>query len=147
MMAFFGLTQLGYQDTIREHVKEPKTTPISAFRSGTYRDADYRLPKPEQCDFPPSDELPGTRQDPTARYERGPCASQQKLDHNKTAGIMCPKGMLGQLQPLHKDRSFPKLSNGRTPSLSSSPFLSPPYPTLFLEVGPLNTARGSGGVL
>ena len=95
MMAFFGLTQLGYQDTIREHVNEPKTTPISAFRSGTYRDADYRLPKPEQCDFPPSGELPGTRQDPTARYERGPCASQRKLDHNKTAGIMCPKGMQG----------------------------------------------------
>jgi len=86
---------MGYQDTIREHVKEPKTTPISAFRSGSYRDPDYRLPKPDQCDFPPSDELPGARQDPTARYDRGPCASFGKLDHNKTAGIMCPKGMIG----------------------------------------------------
>jgi len=98
-MAFFGLTQLGYQDTIREHVKEPKTTPISAFRSGSYRDAEYRLPKPDQCDYPPSNELPGTRVDPTARYERGHCGSQQKLDHNKTAGIMCPKGM-------HQNNSF-----------------------------------------
>ena len=90
-MAFFGLTAVGYQDTIREHVKEPKTTPISAFRSGSYRDPDYRLPKPDKCDLPPTDELPGARLDPTARYDRGPCASQRKLDHNKTAGIMCPK--------------------------------------------------------
>ena len=101
-MAFFGLTKLGYQDTIREHVQEPKTTPISAFRSGSYRDPDYRLPKPDQCDFPPSDELPGARLDPTARYDRGPCASHQKLDHNKTAGILCPKGMRQPLRPVRR---------------------------------------------
>jgi len=94
-MAFFGLTQLGYQDTIREHVSETKTTPISAFRSGSYRDPNYRLPKPDQCDFPPTDELPGTRQDPTARYNRGPCGSNEKLNRFKIAGVMCPKGMTG----------------------------------------------------
>jgi len=93
-MAFFGLTKLGYQDMIREHVNEQKTTPISAFRSGTYRDPEFRLPKPDQCDLPPSDELPGAREDPTARYYRGPCASHEKLAHNKTAGILCPKGRI-----------------------------------------------------
>jgi len=95
-MAFFGLTKLGYQDTIREHVSEQKTTPISAFRSGSYRDPEFRLPKADQCDFPPSDELPGARQGPTARYDRGPCASFQQLHHNKMAGIMCPKGTISK---------------------------------------------------
>jgi len=93
-MAFFGLTKLGYQDTIREHVSEQKTTPISAFRSGSYRDPEFRLPKPDQCDFPASDELPGAREDPTARYHRGPCASFEQLHHNKMAGILCPKGRM-----------------------------------------------------
>src|SRR6218665_1996676 len=43
-MAFFGLTQLGYQDTIREHVRQPDVTPQYVFRSGLYRDSTFRLP-------------------------------------------------------------------------------------------------------
>lgn len=43
-MAFFGITQLGYQDTIREHVSNPDYTPQYVFRSGIYREPGVRLP-------------------------------------------------------------------------------------------------------
>jgi hypothetical protein len=42
-MAFFGVTRLGYQDTIRENVRQPELTPQHIFRSGLYRDPTYRL--------------------------------------------------------------------------------------------------------
>ena len=37
-MAFFGVTGLGYQDAIRENVRQPEITPQYVFRSGLYRD-------------------------------------------------------------------------------------------------------------
>lgn len=40
-MAFFGLTQVGYQDAIREHVRDPPVTPQYVYRSGLYRDPTY----------------------------------------------------------------------------------------------------------
>lgn len=44
-MAFFGVTHLGYQDTIREHVRDPEHTPQYIYRSGLYRDpSQIRLP-------------------------------------------------------------------------------------------------------
>ncbi len=36
-MAFFGFTQLGYQDAIREHLKDPGFSPQHLYRSGLYR--------------------------------------------------------------------------------------------------------------
>lgn len=42
-MAFFGLTQIGYQDTIRENVREPEVTPQYIFRSGLYRDPTFQI--------------------------------------------------------------------------------------------------------
>ena len=45
-MAFFGITQMGYQDTIREHMHEPPKTPQQTFRSGDYRDPSKRINLP-----------------------------------------------------------------------------------------------------
>ena len=45
-MAFFGLTQLGYQDAIREHMNDPPKTPQATFRSGDYRDPSKRIQLP-----------------------------------------------------------------------------------------------------
>ena len=64
-MAFFGLTQLGYQDAIREHMKQPIHTPQYIFRSGMYRDkSKVNLPPIEQKDkkqasIVPTDQLSG----------------------------------------------------------------------------------------
>jgi len=52
------------------------------------------------------------------------------------SGALCQHEMAGPSNPLS------------SPSFHLSlPFLSPPLPLLLLEVGPSNTARGSGGVL
>jgi len=45
-MALFGLTQLGYQDTMREHLNDPHPTPQHIFRSGLYREPPYRNTQP-----------------------------------------------------------------------------------------------------
>jgi len=47
-MAFFGFTQLGYQDAIREHMIDPVQTPQYVFRSGIYRE-------PSKINLPPID--------------------------------------------------------------------------------------------
>lgn len=65
-MAFFGLTQLGYQDAIREHMRDPPKTPQHTYRSGEYRNASNKvnLPpienkKPAQASVIPTDQLSG----------------------------------------------------------------------------------------
>lgn len=52
-MAFFGITQLGYQDTIREHMNNPPKTPQQTFRSGDYRDPAKRINLPPIDDRKP----------------------------------------------------------------------------------------------
>jgi len=99
-MAFFGLTKLGYQDPIREHVFDPKITPISAFRSGEYRDPNFRLPKTiEKCDTAaaggkehhmPDAATPFTGQ--TVGYNRGSCASHEELMRMRQKHIVNPTG-------------------------------------------------------
>jgi len=54
-MAFFGITHLGYQDPIREHVVDTGKTPQYIFQSGLYREPPYRLPPIKDSIFP----LPG----------------------------------------------------------------------------------------
>jgi hypothetical protein len=92
-MAFFGVTQLGYQDTIREHVRDPKMTPIAAFRSGAYRDPNFRLPQVvEPCQLS-ADEAKQNKyaKDQMAGYNRGPCGSNEELRRLKHKHITSPK--------------------------------------------------------
>lgn len=56
-MAFFGLTQLGYQDTIREHARNADLTPQYIYRSGLYRDPNVKLP-PIKKDLPQASIVP-----------------------------------------------------------------------------------------
>lgn len=63
-MAFFSLTQMGYQDTIREHMNDPPTTPQHIFRSGLHRDKGISLPPIDQnpkkhADIVPNGQLSG----------------------------------------------------------------------------------------
>jgi hypothetical protein len=98
-MAFFGVTKLGYQDTIREHVRNPPVTPISAFRSGQYRDPNFTLPKVDRCGT--SQDLGKTCNKPdavtsfsgqTAAYGHGPCSSNEELQRMKRKYIVNPAG-------------------------------------------------------
>lgn len=98
-MAFFGVTKLGYQDSIREHVRDPPVTPISAFRSGQYRDPNFTLPKIDRRGA--SQDVARSRDTPnavtpftgqTAAYGYGPCSSNEELQRMKHKYIVNPTG-------------------------------------------------------
>jgi hypothetical protein len=99
-MAFFGLTKLGYQDTIREHVRDPSTTPISAFRSGQYRDPNFSISKAEKCGTPPDVAKKYDTPDDassfaaqTVAYGQGPCSSNEELHRMRQKHIRNPAGL------------------------------------------------------
>jgi len=86
-MAFFGLTQLGYQDTIREHVKEPEVTPQYVFRSGLYRNpSQVKLP-PIKKDLPQASIVPI---DQVSGYGAGPTGSYIEHTRQRTKHIRNP---------------------------------------------------------
>ena len=90
-MAFFGLTQLGYQDTIREHVKDPSLTPQHIFRSGLNRQEPKIILPPidpkalPQAPIVPIDQVSG--------YGPGPLGSYGEFTRHRTKHIRNPKGI------------------------------------------------------
>ena len=89
-MAFFGLTQLGYQDTIREHVKDPGLTPQHIFRSGIYRqEPKVRLPPIHKADLPEASIVPI---DQVSGYGAGPVGSHVEFSRQRTKHIRNPNG-------------------------------------------------------
>lgn len=90
-MAFFGLTQLGYQDTIREHVQCPRLTPQEIFRSGMYRDpSKVLLPPIDKKDLPEPSIVPI---DQVSGYGPGPMGSFVERKRMQTKHIRNPKGL------------------------------------------------------
>ena len=89
-MAFFGITQLGYQNTIREHTKEPMITPQHVFHSGMYRDPSWetKLPPIEKSKERPS----VVPVDQVSGYGAGPQGSHTEFTRMKTKNIRGPKG-------------------------------------------------------
>ena len=92
-MSFFGITQLGYQDTIREHVRDPGFSPQHLYRSGEYRNPSaVKLPplkRPEDLPRPsivPTDQVSG--------YGPGPQGSYVELTRMQSKHIRNPKGMV-----------------------------------------------------
>ncbi len=88
-MAFFGLTQLGYQDTIREHVKEPEFSPQNLYRSGEYRDPNAVKLPPIKTDLPQPSIVPI---DQVSGYGPGPQGSYVEYTRQQTKHIRNPKG-------------------------------------------------------
>ena len=89
-MAFFGLTQLGYQDTIREHVRDPGLTPQHIFRSGKYRtEPKIRLPPINKADLPEASIVPI---DQLSGYGPGPLGSHVEFTRLRTKHVRTPKG-------------------------------------------------------
>ena len=90
-MAFFGLTQLGYQDTIRAHVKEPQLSPQYIYRSGMYRDPNkVHLPPIDRRDLPEPSIVPI---DQVSGYGPGPLGSHVEHTRMRTKHIRNPQGM------------------------------------------------------
>ncbi|ELT99845.1 hypothetical protein CAPTEDRAFT_226928 [Capitella teleta] len=89
-MSFFGLTQLGYQDTIREHLKEPELTPQYIYRSGLYRDKSVTLP-PIKKDLPQASIVPI---DQLSGYGPGHRGSHNELVRMQMKHIRNPKASL-----------------------------------------------------
>ena len=88
-MAFFGLSQLGYQDTIREHLNKPGFSPQHLYRTGQYRDPDaVKLPpiKPNlpQASIVPIDQVSG--------YGPGPQGSYVEYTRQRQKHIRNPQG-------------------------------------------------------
>ena len=90
-MAFFNLTQLGYQDTIREHVRHPDFSPQHLYRSGEYRNPDAVKFPPIQnkADLPRPDIVPT---DQISAYGPGAQASHVEFTRQRTKHIRCNKG-------------------------------------------------------
>lgn len=89
-MAFFGITKLGYQNHIREHVRDPVLTPQHVFESCLYRDPKYMLPRLEHrsvVTLPPA----GCA-DRTCRYGEGHGKSYWELMRLQQEFIVNPKG-------------------------------------------------------
>ena len=91
-MAFFGLTQIGYQDTIREHVRHPEFSPQHLYRSGEYRtpeSAKFLPPIKNGISMPliiPTDQL--------SSYGPGAQGSHIEFTRQRTKHIRCHKGTL-----------------------------------------------------
>jgi len=89
-MAFFGLTQLGYQDTIREHLNSPQFSPQHVYRSGLYRN-------PSAVKLPPiktRSELPEPSIvpiDQVSGYGAGPQGSYVEYTRQMTKHIRNPQ--------------------------------------------------------
>jgi len=92
-MAFFGLTHLGYQDAIREHMRDPPKTPQHVFRSGLYRDpAKAKLflpPIVDSADKPRASIVPT---DQLAGYGPGHQGSHVEYTRLRTKHIRNPIG-------------------------------------------------------
>merc|ERR1712121_36129 len=89
-MAFFGLTQLGYQDSIREHVQDPQFSPQNHYRSGIFRDKSVKLPPiKSNADLPEASIVPI---DQVSGYGPGPQGSYEELTRKKTKHIRNPNG-------------------------------------------------------
>lgn len=89
-MTFFGITHLGYQNHIREHVCNPKITPQHVYEAGLYRDPKYLLPRLERITLhtlPPKD-----CDDQTCRYGQGHGNSYYELNRLQEQHIVNPKG-------------------------------------------------------
>jgi hypothetical protein len=71
-MAFFGITQAGYQAPIREHVAEPQYSPQFLFHSGLYRDKSNfdKLPPLKSTEGPTSRPSSNKNSDWSATRER-----------------------------------------------------------------------------
>lgn len=95
-MAFFGLTHLGYQDTIREHVRQPDLTPQYVFRSGLYRDSTFRLPplkgQLEDAERATSATVAGEDRGQTVGYGPGHRGSHKELTRLKEKHATSPQG-------------------------------------------------------
>ena len=96
-MAFFGLTYCGYQDTIYEHVRDTKVTPLNAFRLGLYRDPTFHLPAiGEPRKMSDTEKLaylvPEGVHAQTATYGSGHRNSYVELQRMKKKYIQNPKG-------------------------------------------------------
>ena len=99
-MAFFGLTQLGYQDPIREHTVDPPVHVSHAFRSGLFRDPEFRLPVPDYMRKTWRDTLPpdncyfDPRPDPTCNYGAGHENSLSEYQRLNKKHTLNPKGSI-----------------------------------------------------
>ena len=89
-MAFFGLTQLGYQDTIREHVKDPMLTPQHIYRSGLSRqEPKIILPPIDPNTLPQAPIVPINQ---VSGYGPGPLGSYGEFTRHRTKHIRNAKG-------------------------------------------------------
>ena len=89
-MALFGLTKLGYQNTVREHMNVTEHTPQFVFHSGLYR-------TPDKIQLPPVDgkELPYPSIIPTdqmSAYGPGNRGSYDEYMRQRSKHIRNPKG-------------------------------------------------------
>ena len=95
-MAFFGLTHLGYQETIREHVKNPGFSPQYIYRSGLYRSptqvSELKLPSIKK-DLPEPSIMPV---DQVSGYGPGPHGSYVEYTRMKNKHIRNPIGKTGR---------------------------------------------------
>ena len=91
-MAFFGLTQTGYQSTIREHVSDPYYTPQYLFQSGLYRDKSNleKLPPIDRAEGPNSRPSSSGTTDWVAVRERSAARLKEMRDKHvrSVAGLL-----------------------------------------------------------
>ena len=98
-MSFFGLTRLGYENPMREHMKDPPLHPVQVFRSGLYRDPKFHLPPPSYIRRSWTDYLPPDRcyslatSDRTCQYGPGHENSFSEFKRMRVQGIANPKGL------------------------------------------------------
>ena len=99
-MAFFGLSQLGYQDTIREHLHKPGFTPQHHYRSGEFRNPDaVKLPPIDKSELPQASIVPV---DQISGYGPGHQGSYVEYTRQRTKHIRNPKGKMLVQQRLSK---------------------------------------------
>ena len=88
-MSFFGLTQLGHQDPIREHVRDPGFSPQDLYRSGQYRDPEVPKLPPIKTDLPRPSIVPT---DQLSSYGPGAQGSHVEFSRQRAKHIRCHKG-------------------------------------------------------
>lgn len=90
-MAFFGVNHLGYQDHIQEHVRLPDVySPQYVFRSGKYRDPEYKMPPVvDRSELPQPSLIPRNQ---TSGYGAGPMGSYKELMRLRHKHIRTPQG-------------------------------------------------------